>query len=130
MEGEWSDNACITSSRDVWYGGWRGMLIWLVPYTFKRYLASNIVASVPQINGIWPPSQFAAVLHSMDNRLYLLRSFVDLIEETLKNTLFQPFTLINRIDSLFDLTHFLIFILAVNAFQIHLMINLLDFGFC
>ena len=55
---------------------------------------------------------------------------MDLIEKTLKYTFFQPVTLINRVDCLSDLSHFLVFILTVNVFQIHLTVHLLDFILC
>jgi len=69
-------------------------------------------------------------MHSIVGRLSLFSSFVDLGEKAFKDTFLQPFTLINRVDGLSDLTYFLIFILAENALQIHLIVHLLDFSLC
>ena len=55
---------------------------------------------------------------------------MDLIQETLEYTFLQPITLIDRIDRVSDLAHFLVFILTVDSFQIHLIIHFLDFSLC
>ena len=55
---------------------------------------------------------------------------MNLLQKALKYTFFEPITFVNRVDRLSDFSYFLIFVLTVDVFQIHLIIYLLDFSLC